>query len=363
MTRPAPVAALVLLASLSALAQGVAPEPVEPSELIRRQDLAGREVVVDDRIRYFLESKRGKGYDEFLLKRTDVHFRLPARLRLARPPSEPNARVRAVYKIEDGQIWCDVTALDLLPADPERLEAEVARLRADDAPGRRAWGLWAQRRGKDLNEPKLVARGEALEGEALRIEADRPDADPLALAARTATRPIPTAIRDGLVHRGLRANLAKATASADLEALAAKIAALLPGSTDPKASQTPVGDWLEAYAKEPAAGYREAPEPVRLALDRRLLADAIQKSLEKQAQERPGDASSLAEAARSRLPDRPRPGRAAPPAGARRGRGPGGDDAPVRGRGTGPEVPRPEAGRPRPAGSSRPGSPTAASGA
>ena len=89
---------------------------------------------------------------------------------------------------------------------------------------------------------------------------------------------------------------------------------MLPGSTDPRAAQTAVDTWLEAYAKDPAAGYREAPEPVRLALDRRLLADAIQKSLEKQVEERPGDASALAEAALVPPPRSSRAGRAPPAA-------------------------------------------------
>jgi len=303
--RPFLAAFMLVVATLSARAAAAGPEAVEPSELLRRPDLAGREIVVDDRVRYFLESRRGKGYDGLLLRRTDVFFRLPPRLRFARSPSEPNARVRGVLKVEDGRWTCEVTAIDLLPADPERLEAEIARLRADDFQGRQAWALWAARRGKELNEPKLVARGEALEGEALLIEDARPDADPLALAERSANRPIPGAIRDALAHRGFRAILGRASSARDLDALAARIEAMLPGSADPKASGTPVATWLEAYARDPTAGYREAPEPVRLALDRRLLADAIARSLEKQVEDNPGEAARLADVALARLPDRP----------------------------------------------------------
>ena len=70
-----------------------------------------------------------------LLKRTDVLFRLSPRLRFSRPPSEQNARVRGVLKVEEGRWTCDVTAIDLLPADLERVDGEVARLRADDFAG------------------------------------------------------------------------------------------------------------------------------------------------------------------------------------------------------------------------------------
>ncbi len=304
--RPSPAALLILVASMAAHASSAAPpEPVEPSELIRHPELNGREIVVDDRVRYFLESRRGKGYDGLLLKRTDVSFRLPPRLRFPRSPSEPNARVRGVLKVEDGRWACDVTAIDLLPADLDRVEAEIGRLRADDFQGRQAWALWAQRRGKELNEPKLVARGETLEGDALLIEAGRPETDALALAERSSDRPIPPAIRNALAHQGFRKRFGQVASAPEIDALAGKIEALLPGSVDPKASETPISTWLEAYNRDPLAGYREAPEAVRLALDRRLLADAVEKSLERQVADTPGDAARLADIASARLPDRP----------------------------------------------------------
>jgi len=303
-TRPAGLV-LLFVTIVASHAGAAGPEFVEPSDLARRPDLAGRDVVVDDRIRYFLESRRGQGFDELLLKRTDVVFRLPARLRYPRPPSEFNARVRGVLKVEEGRWSCDVSAIELLPNDMDRLEREVARLRPEDVPGRRGWALWAQRRGKELGEPKLEARGVALEAEALWTEAARPEADPLGLAERSVGRPIPDSVRNALAHRGLRDGLAKASTPAEYDTLAAKVAAVLPASADPKAAAGVDAATRAAYETDPAGAYREAAEPARAALDRRLLADAIQKSFEKQAEANPGDAAALAESAAARLPDRP----------------------------------------------------------
>ena len=76
-----------LLVAMASLAAGL--DFVEPGDLTRRAELVGREVVVDDRIRYFLESKRNQGFDQFLLKRTDVLFRLPPGSSSADPPPSP----------------------------------------------------------------------------------------------------------------------------------------------------------------------------------------------------------------------------------------------------------------------------------
>ncbi len=312
------LASIVVAAFLSAAGS----ELVEPSELSRRPELVGREVVVDDRVRYFLESKRGQGYDELMLKRTDVPFKLPARLKFARSPSEPNARVQGTLKVVDGRLTCEVTAIEMLPGDLERLDRELKKLRPEDWQGQRTWALWAERRGKELNESKLEARGVVLEGEALWLEAARPDADNLGLAARSSGRPIPESVRNALAHRGFRDRLAKASASDEYEALARQVEGMLPASADPKAAVEVDPSLLDAYAKDPAAAYRDAPAGVRASLDRRLLADAIQRSLEKQLEARPIDAAKLAEVARERLPDRPtlvdRLGRQGPG----RGRGP-----------------------------------------
>ena len=290
---------------LSIALLGAGPDPVEPADLARRPELVGRDLVVDDRVRFFLESKRGQGYDELVLKRTEVPFRLPPRLKFARSPSEPNARVMGTLKLDEGRLVFEVLAIEMLPADLTRLDREIVRLRPDDFAAKRAWALWAERRGKELNDPKLEARGVELEGEALWTEASRPEADNLGLAAKSARRPIPESLRNALAHRGFLDRLAKATTPAELDALARQVESTLPASADPKASTGSDQATLDAYAKDPAATYRDASDAARAALDRRLLAEILQRSLERQVEARPMDASKLAEVARERLPDRP----------------------------------------------------------
>lgn len=298
-------AALLAVLALARPALAAPVESVEPSELARRPELVGREIVVDDRVRYFLESKRGQGYDELLLKRTEVPFRLPSRIRYARPPSEPNARVVGTLRADQGQLFVNVSAIEMQPNDLDRLEKEVGKLRPGDSEGKRTWALWAERRGKELNDAKLEARGVVLEGEALWSEAERPDADGLALATRSASRPIPEAVRNALAHRGFRDRLARSKTPDELDALARQIEVTLPAAADPKAAAIADSTWADAYAKDPAAAYRDAPGPVRAALDRRLLADALQRSLEKRVEAAPGESGPLADRARTMLPDRP----------------------------------------------------------
>ena len=291
---------------VAAFVSAAGPDFVEPSELSRRPELVGREVVIDDRIRYFLESKRGQGYDELMLKRTDIPFVLPKRLKFARSPSEPNARVQGTLKVVDDRLIVEVSAIELLTNDLDRIDRELKSLRPDDWKGRRAWAFWAERRGKELKDSKLEARGVALEGEALWLEASRPDADNLGLAARSSGRPIPESVRNALAHRGFRDRFSKASTPDEFEALARQIEAVLPRAADPKAASVEVDpSVLDAYAKDPAEAYRNAPVEARGSLDRRLLADTIQRSLEKQLEARPIDATKLAEVARDRLPDRP----------------------------------------------------------
>lgn len=310
MRSAAPAFALGLLVALDTFAASglaaQAPSPeVEPSELASRPELVGREVVVDDRVRYFSESKRGQGYDEIHLRRTEVPVRLPARLRFTRPPTEPVARVRGVLAQEGGRLAFEVRELEMKPADPDRLEAEVRLLRPGDFAGLRRWGLWAQRRGKELNEPKIVERGQELEGEALWAEAARPEADALALSERAADRPVPPGIRNALAHKGFRALMAEAMAVADRDALIARVTKLMPDATTPRPGQTITPDALEPYAKDPARAYRDAYPELQRAFNRRLLADLIQQDLEQKVRDDPGQVNALADAAKEQLSDRP----------------------------------------------------------
>ncbi len=279
-------------------------DSVEPSELNSRPELVGRELIIDDRVRYFLESKRGQGYDQIVFKRADALFRLPARLKMARPPSEANAQVKGVLRMEEGRLVFDVTAIEMLPGDTERLESEIGKLRREDYLSRRNWALWAERRGKELAEPKLETRGIDLETEALWIEAARPAADPLALVARSVGRPIPISMRNTLAHRGLRDRFNRAATLADLEALATQIESLLPNARIPSTATLDPGI-LREYAKEPGEAYLAASEQVQAGLDRKLLADILQKQFERQVEASPVDAAKLTDLARARLPDRP----------------------------------------------------------
>ena len=95
------------------------------------------------------------------------------------------------------------------------------------------------------------------------MEASRPDADNLGLVARSVGRPIPEAVRNALAHRGFRDRFGQASTPAEFDALARQIETTLPASVDPKALTSIDPSWLTAYAKDPAATYREAPDAVR----------------------------------------------------------------------------------------------------
>ena len=88
---------------------------------------------------------------------------------------------------------------------------------------------------------------------------------------------MPDAIRKALAHRGFRDRFSRACSFAEFDALAKQIETVLPASADPKMSSSVDSTWLAAYAKDPADAYRDAPDAIRSALDRRLLADTIQR--------------------------------------------------------------------------------------
>src|SRR5262245_15391152 len=127
--------ALVLVASLSGLRAG-AQEPaavttVEPGDLAKRSDLVGREISVDDRVALFLLHP-GHDIDEITLKRTPVVFRLPPRLRYRQSPGAPAARLQGILRREGGKLFCDVTAIELLPRDMDRLDRALSVLPPTD---------------------------------------------------------------------------------------------------------------------------------------------------------------------------------------------------------------------------------------
>ncbi len=279
---------------------------VEPSRLTSDPDLIGREVVVDDRVRLFLAHKKGGKdvFDGLLLKRTDVVFKLPPSLRPDRPPRQPSARVRGILRSEGKAVTCEVHALDMMPADLERLDLAVKRLGANDAAGRVAWATWAEDRAKSFNDADLAARGKAIEAEALLIEAGRSGADDLALSKRARARDLGDDLASALAHRGLRPRLSRAKSADELAKMAVEIESFLPGSADPKGIK-PGGEWTARVEADPISAYRQAPAEVRAGLDRAIWAEAIRRNLERRLADAPGDAFALAEEAKAKLPDRP----------------------------------------------------------
>jgi tetratricopeptide (TPR) repeat protein len=280
---------------------------VEPSALARDPKLIGREVVVDDRVRYFQPGPKGprgqSTLDELLLKRTDVVFKLPPGLRPEHPPREPAVRVTGVMRSDPRGLYCDVTRLEMKPNDLDRLEMEVKRLDPGDSMGRSGWATWAEHRAKDFGDDKLAARARAIETEALLIDVDRPKADDLALARRARNHGIDD-LANALAHRALRVRLDAARTNDELARLAAEVVSLLPKSAVP----APLAGYealLDRMKINPIVVYRNASESDRSVLDRALLAEVIQRRLERQVAQAPAEAMALANDANEKLPDRP----------------------------------------------------------
>ena len=295
------VCCLVLTGSAGSLAAADEPVFVEPAELAQRPDLVGKEILLDDRIRYFLESKRGQGFDELILKRTEIPCHLPARSRFARPPGDPNVVVRGTLQTVDGRLVIEVQSLNLQPSDIDRLDHEIRSLRPDDFVAIRRWAEWAERRGRELNDAKLEAKGVELETDAFWIEANRPNVDLIALADRVADRPILRELREAVSYRGFRQAEAQATTPAALEDLARRFEKLFPHAIEPKAGSVAAINPQD----DPAVVYRAASELDRARLNRQLYADLMEKSLNARLAADPTQGMTLLEEAARILPDRP----------------------------------------------------------
>ncbi|MHC5538607.1 tetratricopeptide repeat protein [Singulisphaera rosea] len=283
---------------------------VEPAELIKRDDLIGREISVDDRVAFF-QVHPGRGFDEIHFKRTPVVFRLPPKLRYAQAPSAPAARVQGLLKRDGNTFVCDVTGVELFPRDLDRLNRGVEGLPPGEFERRSSWALWAERRGNEFKDNELLQRAHAIDAEAFRSEAERVTSDPakhwLALAERARSRQIPEPEPSALAHRAFRRRLEDARTGAEFEALAMDIARFFPESAKPVGSDpNGLSSWEASYAKEPGAAYRSAPKPVQVSLNRRLWADAMEKSFERRTGDDPKQALALADQAVPLLPDRPK---------------------------------------------------------
>jgi tetratricopeptide (TPR) repeat protein len=303
-----PALATLGLLGLLVLGAGEKPTPVEPSELMKRTDLLGRGVVVDDRVSFFVQSNMGRYYDEVYFKRTQVVFRLPPSLRFEQHPRASAARVQGVLK-KVGDLWvCEVGSIELLPPDLDRVNRGVAALPPLDSEGRTAWARWAEQRGKAFDDQALRKRARELDGEAIRIEGERSSARPadwLALAQRARTREVPEPEPSALAHRAFRAQIADARTAAAWKTLQEQIASFFPNAAQVPSGNADLARWDAPYANDPAGAYRQAPEPVREALDHRLWADVTQGLLERQAGDDPAKAVEIADQASSQLPDRP----------------------------------------------------------
>ncbi|MGP0070232.1 MAG: hypothetical protein ACLQGP_42360 [Isosphaeraceae bacterium] len=309
-------ALLLSLSGLAGLAMGQkqSDHHVEPPELERRADLIGREVVVDDRVKYYV-IRKGSEDDELELKRTPVSFRVPRRLR---PPEIPKAGVvvRGILKREGTRLVCEVTNLQLVPEDLERLERGLAILGPRDYASRKAWARWAERRATDFGEANgpLMKRSRELEAEVLRMQGDlkRVAVDApqewLAMAQDARRRKVAEPEPSALAHRALRAQVASARSADEVKAVIREIEAFFPAAAKDRASaQMNLARWEAPYADDPADAYRNptATAAVRGALDRRLWADAEERLLELEPIPDLPTGIALSERAASLLPEKP----------------------------------------------------------
>jgi hypothetical protein len=271
----------------------------------------GKLVAVDDRVRFY-QSHPGQGYDELYLKRTNVVFRLPPRLRPEGSPRPLPVEVQGQIRRDNDQLVCDVTSLKVLPNDLERLDQAIGALPARDFVNRQAWAAWADARGRAFKDNALIQRARSLEAEALRLEGEQKQAtvdapkEWLALAEEARRRHIAEPEPSALAHKALQARLAAASKSDALKEIIASIGHFFPeAARDLASGRIDLGRWNQAHSNDPGAAYRAAPEQVRKALDRRLWADAVTKLLEAQAALDPHSAIELASRAETELPDRP----------------------------------------------------------
>lgn len=278
-----------LLVSWAAVSVGIAQDKateavtVEPAELDRRRDLIGREVIVDDRVSFYVP-RTGDERDELRLKRTRTLFLVPRVLRPTGKNRTAAAVVRGVLRSEGTGLVCDVSGLTVVPADLERLERGVANLAAKDYETRKRWSRWALARADEFADEPLRNRARALDDEALRIEADLKTrgvdapAQWLAMARDARARETPEPAASALAHRALRARLAAAKTRADFESLRQDVMEFFPAAaTDRASAQVDLSRWLTPYANDPDASYRSASATVRRALDRRLWADVMEQ--------------------------------------------------------------------------------------
>ena len=292
--------------TILSVSQAQAPIEVEPSEIVTRPELVGREIVIDDRIKIFFPKSAG-GYDIYL-RRTPVVIRLPSAFQFRFAPSQKAVRVRGTLRQEGKEFYLDATAKpDLFADDLKRLRAEIAVLVPGDSKRLAAWADWAMRRAKAFDDDSLREEAVTLHTKAVALDLDRPETRSaegvLALARRAREKGVPEPEPSALAHLAFRLRMTSAKTPADLDALAKEIGAFLPPAlwapnADPKRK-------FDVYDNDPALGYRQANEEGRKALDRRLWSDVVTESLKRRAAKPDQNLDQLAEEARTLLPDHP----------------------------------------------------------
>ena len=304
---------LGLAAATVGMAQDKADEPVtvEPAELDQKRDLVGREIVVDDRVAFYV-TRTGNEPDELRLKRTKALFLVPRGLRPAGRGRPAAVVVRGVLKSEGTGLVCQVSGLTVVPADMDRLERGLASLAAKDFETRKQWARWALARATDFQDQTLLKRAQEIDAAALVIEADLKtrgvDAPSqwMAMARDARRRHAPEPAPSALAHRALRARFAAAKTAADFAALRRDVEEFFPAAAgDRDSASLDLSRWLAAYANDPDAAYRSAPAGARRALDRRLWADVMEQNRILEPPSDPQAALERAQAAAAQLPEKP----------------------------------------------------------
>lgn len=256
-----------------------------PEEVAGRKDLLAKEVLVDGRVSHF-RSTPGANFNVLVFRNSDLLVHLPPRLAFSSLPKAGSARARGILRREGKNLLLDATTLEVYLDDMRRFETAVTQLPPSDVASREAWAAWAVRRGTHYADEALKTRGRQLDAEALRIEGDRPAVVQKpeltwSIATRGIQRGVPAPEPQALAHRALRQRARAAKTPENWAALESDAAQVF----DPR-SQTRApapGDWdrwKASYEGSPAETYRTAPEEIRRALDRMLLADLAEKSLE-----------------------------------------------------------------------------------
>ncbi|GIW88768.1 MAG: hypothetical protein KatS3mg108_3092 [Isosphaeraceae bacterium] len=282
---------------------------IDPPDLARRPDLIGKAVAVDGRVALY-QFHPGRGFDEILLKRSDVVLRLPTELRFRQAPSQRVVRAEGILRRDGDRLILEVQSLQLLPEDRQRLETGLAALPPGELTRRRAWAAWAEHRARLYNDPELLDRARQVQTEILWSEAERPAARSpeatLELARRGREAQLLEPVPSTLAHRAFLALRRQATTADELARLAQQVAEFFPDAKTP-IPKPPAGfdDWAARYRQSGEAAYRDAPAELLPALNRLLYADLIQAELETRLAQDPASGLDLAERAVALLPDRP----------------------------------------------------------